>query len=167
MDKQQITMLEVLDKIVELELLVSDIYMVFSNLFKEDEALWWKLSLEEKGHASIARSGKEVFAPKDVFPKQLTDLPLEELEETFKEKKLLLEYIKENKSNLTRAETFEIGIKIERHDVEELYQKIMDKFPENKGEKIFQTLNKDCADHAKRLEDYVKENGIENVNISS
>lgn len=159
-------MFEILDKVAELELLVSDIYMRFSNIFREDAAIWWELCLEEKGHASIAKSGKEVFAPNDAFPKQITQLPIEELEEALKEKELLFKYIEEKGSDLTRSEAFEIALKIERHDVEKLYQMLMEKLPENKGEKVFQTLNKECADHAKKLEEYVKKEGIP-VNTSA
>jgi rubrerythrin len=160
MKENGITMLQVLDKVVEFEMLVSDIYMKFSNIFKEDKDIWWQLSLEEKGHGSIARSGKEVFAPNDVFPEQLTLLPVENLNEALNEKKLLLEYINENEKKLTRAEAFEIAIKIETNDVEKIFQTLMDKFPENKAESVFQTLNKDCADHAKRLKEYARKEGL-------
>ncbi|MEE8377166.1 MAG: hypothetical protein V3R45_02225 [Candidatus Aminicenantaceae bacterium] len=47
---------ELLETSIELELLVSDLYSLYNEIFPEDSDFWWDLSFEEKNHASLLES---------------------------------------------------------------------------------------------------------------
>ncbi len=55
--------LNILDEIAKLELKLMDLYTFFSNLFKDDKDVsssFFKLGLDEKGHAELAKYQKRV-----------------------------------------------------------------------------------------------------------
>jgi hypothetical protein len=62
---------EILDESIKLELQVSDLYMLFYNSFPEDEGFWWKLALEEKNHASLIRSIRDIFQSVSGLPESM------------------------------------------------------------------------------------------------
>ena len=71
-----------IEESINLELNVADLYLLFYKLFPEDADFWWELSLEEKNHGALIRSGKELFLPIKKFPHDLIEDRLQALVDT-------------------------------------------------------------------------------------
>ena len=70
-----------IDESIQLELLVSELYLVFHSSFPEDASFWWRLVEEERNHAALIKSAREYFAPVDRFPAGMVHNNLSELTE--------------------------------------------------------------------------------------
>ncbi len=149
---------EIIDASIELELTVADLYFLFYESFPEDSDFWWKMSLEEKSHAAILRSGKESFEPINIFPHELVYNSLSDLKNTIKS---IREKIKEIKNNpISREEAFELAIEIEQTAGEHHYQEFMTKTQNEPIIKLFQKLNGADKDHIQKLLNYMAEKGM-------
>lgn len=146
---------EVFNLLIDFESAISEIYMEFSRMFPNDKEFWWRIAMEEKNHAAIIQSGRDVFNSMGLFPVELTSLSVGYLKEALEEKKTLLSRVKEQPQNLTRKKAVAIAIKIEERDIENIFQELMKIHPELKSIKVFQTLNKETCDHAVRLLRYL------------
>jgi len=147
-----------LDESIKLELNISNLYMIFYENLPDDANFWWKMVLEEKNHASLLRSGKEIFAPMDKFPEELLSSSLQELSEANKFIQSLIERYREVPP--TREEAFNVALHLEQSAGEVHYQLFMEKIPDTQLMKTFQKLNNDDKDHAKRISSYMKTKGI-------
>ena len=56
--------IKILDESIKLELNIADLYLVFHEKIPEDSKFWWQLLLEEKNHATLLKTGKEVYLTK-------------------------------------------------------------------------------------------------------
>ncbi|MCF6248472.1 MAG: hypothetical protein L3J69_14090 [Desulfobacula sp.] len=149
----------IIDESIALELHVAALYCLFHELFIEDSNFWWEMVLEEKAHAALIRSGKEVYEPVDKFPYDLLAPVLKELNDTNDRLSFLIkEYEKVPPS---REEAFNMAFEIENSAGEIHYQKFMKKNTNLKIDKIFKQLNKDDIDHAKRIRSYMDNHGIQ------
>lgn len=147
---------QLFDKLAELELLVSDIYLAFSNLFPEDSDFWWRLSIEETGHASIIRSGQQSFAPRNLFPEEFSTFPMRTLDDSLASKREMLKGIEGRPASFSRRKAMEMAMRIEGGDLESLFQTLMQKTPgESKALFLFQRLNNESRDHAERVRAYM------------
>ena len=146
---------EVFNLLIDFESSISEVYMEFSRIFPDDKEFWWRIAMEEKNHASIIQSGRDVFNSMGLFPVELTSLSIDYLKLALAEKKALLSRIKEQHQNLTRKKAVAIAIKIEESDIENIFQELMKIHPDLKSIKVFQTLNKETCDHAVRLLRYL------------
>lgn len=148
-----------IEETINLELNVAEAYLLFYNLFPEDETFWWQLMLEEKNHAALIRSGKEHFEPGNNFPHDLLMKNLKELED---ENSKLESLIKKYKSNPpSREEVFNAALDFENSAAELHFQYFMDKDTDSKMDNIFKRLNQQDIDHAERISSYMKTNGIQ------
>jgi ferritin len=143
---------------INLELNVAELYLVFYNLFSEDAAFWWKMTVEEKNHAALLRSGKELYLPRNKFPPALVHGLLQDLINTNKELNSLIEEYEHNPPS--REEAFNIALSIENSAYELHFQKFMDKKPSSRMEEIFQQLNQDDKNHAEKISMYMKQHNI-------
>jgi len=45
-----------IEKAIQLELNVAELYIRFHKLFPSDASFWWKLAIEEKNHAALLKT---------------------------------------------------------------------------------------------------------------
>ena len=150
-------LLQLANEAMQLEYNISKLYMVFRDSHPEDAEFWWKLTLEESNHAALIKSGMDYFMPEGYFPDEIFP-SMEELQKTNRELVSLLEkYI----NHLPSRETaFNLALKIELSAAEIHFQNTMTKQTDSEVLKLFQRLNQDDKDHAKRIQAYMKEKGI-------
>jgi len=60
-----------IDEAIQLELNAAEIYLIFSEAILEDANFWATLAWEEKNHASVLRTGKDILMPMDQFPREI------------------------------------------------------------------------------------------------
>jgi len=147
-----------IEESINLELNVADLYLLFNKLFPEDADFWWELSLEEKNHGALLRSGKEVFLPRNKFPHDLIEDRLHVLVDINSEINSLIKKYEVNPPS--REKAFNVALNIENSAGELHFQRFMDKEANLKIDDIFKQLNKDDKNHAKRISSYMKRNGI-------
>jgi hypothetical protein len=143
---------------INLELNVAELYLVFYNLFPEDAAFWWKMTVEEEHHASLLRSGKELYLPRNKFPRDLVPSLLQDLIDKNRELSALIEEYERNPPS--REEAFNIALGIENSAYELHFQRFMDKEPSSRMEEIFQQLNRDDKNHVEKISAYMKHQNI-------
>ena len=155
MDEQ---LLRLTDESISLELLVSELYMLFHTIFPEDAKFWWRLVEEERNHAALIRSAREYFDPVERFPLKLISQNLPVLEEANRKVKELLERYSKNYPE--RAEAFNCALRLERTAGEVHFQNFLDDHDLTSTEKIFQKLNGDDGEHTDRILAYMKLKGL-------
>lgn len=142
------------EEAIRLEYNVSRLYMIFRDAHPEDAQFWWQLVIEEGNHAALIKSGLEYFMPLGIFPEGM--LPeMADLQEANAELESLLEQYEA--SPPSRETAFNIALKTEMSAGEIHFQRTMTKEADSKVLKMFQKLNEDDKDHAKRIRDYMKE----------
>jgi hypothetical protein len=150
--------ISLIDESINLELNVSDLYLLFHNIFPEDEEFWWKLVLEEKNHAALIQSGKDHFEPLKKFPLKLLHHNLRELKDTNSDLLSLINNFEETPPS--REEAFNIALKIESSAGELHFQNFMDGEAKSAVENIFKELNRGDKEHALRIHSYMEAHGI-------
>lgn len=73
--------IDILNESIKLELNVAELYMLFYEIFPEDSNFWWDLSLEEKNHASLLRSGLDFIKSSEMFPREFLAPAIDKLHE--------------------------------------------------------------------------------------
>ena len=146
------------EKLASIELLVSDIYLRFSELFLEDRDFWWRLSVEERGHASLIKSGMETFGPMNLFPAELLAIPEDEVDKSIATKEAFLKSLYAPGLNIDRHQALKLAAEMEAGDIEGCFQNLMDttKTKQSRVYKLFRLLNKDSAEHALRIQNYLE-----------
>ena len=142
---------------INLELNIGDLYQFFSAKFPADYDFWWKISIEEMNHAALIESINDVFwtdlLPFDSIEKQADDLRKINLIVRNK-----IEHFKLFPP--TRSEAFKYGFELENSAGESHFEIFMTSVPDSPVVKIFQKLNGEDKNHAMRIENYMKTNGI-------
>ena len=150
---------EIIEESIKLELNVSRLYDFFSVIFPEDADLWQLLSNEEKNHASLLKTSKDVLLSCVEFPDEVLAPTLVELNTTNDHIISLLKEFNDNPPS--RESALNSAISLEESAGEMHFQQGMDKRPTpNNFLKIFQDLNKYDMDHAKRIREYKNSLGI-------
>ena len=149
---------EILDESIQLELNVADLYMLFFEQFPVDSDFWWKLVIEEKNHAALLKSIRDIFMdvtgiPEDIFAESVEDVrkansAVGELTENYR------------KSRPTREEAFNAALSLEETAGELHFQGFMTGNAHDKISQVFKQLNGEDKDHARRLREYMDESGI-------
>ncbi|MCD6174727.1 MAG: hypothetical protein J7K65_03030 [Planctomycetes bacterium] len=150
-------LIKLAEEAMRLEYNVSKLYMIFRDAYPEDEQFWWQLVIEEGNHAALIKSGLDYFMPVGLFPDGMLPL-MEELQEANKELGSLLEKYTANPPS--RETAFNVALKTEMSAGEIHFQNTMTKSADSKVLAMFQKLNQDDKDHAKRIRAYMKENQI-------
>lgn len=149
----------IINESIQLELNVAELYTIFHGAFPEDADFWWKLLLEEKNHAALIRSIKEIFLPAGKFPEEMFSTSLEKLR---KSNTGLLGLINKFRHVApSREDAFSIALEVEQSAVEIHFQKFIDKKGKSNIEKIFEHLNRDDRDHVERLRSYMDAHQID------
>ncbi len=147
-----------IDESIRLELNVSELYTIFHGLFPEDAQFWWKLVMEENNHAALIRAAKDYFKPVDKFPHNLVHDGLQNLIDVNSNLLSLIKKMKEHAPS--REEAFNMAFALENSAGELHFQQFMEKESGETTENIFQKLNKDDKDHARRIRLYMEQHGI-------
>ena len=157
----RLIMKEHIDKLAEeamrLEYNVSKLYMIFRDAHPEDEQFWWQLVIEESNHAALIKSGVEYFIPVDAFPDGMFP-DMKDLQQANAQLKSLLEQYATNPPS--REAAFNIALKTEISAGEMHFQRAMTKKADSDLLRLFQKLNQDDKDHAKRIRAYMQEHQI-------
>lgn len=149
----------IIDESIQLELNVSELYRIFHAAFPEDADFWWKLCLEEENHAALIRSIKETFLPVGKFPEAIFCNSLENLKKHNTKLRSLIRKFRDNAPS--REDALNIALEVEQSAGELHYQEFIEKKEKSRIEQIFEELNRDDKDHAKRIRSYMDDNGIE------
>ncbi len=150
-------LIKLAEEAIRLEYNVSKLYMIFRDAYPEDEQFWWQLVIEEGNHAALIKSGLDYFMPAGVFPDGL--LPaMEDMQGANKELQFLLEEYTANPPS--RETAFNVALKTEMSAGEIHFQNTMTKSADSRVLAMFQKLNQDDKDHAKRIRAYMRENQI-------
>ncbi|MBN1412051.1 MAG: hypothetical protein JW969_14500 [Spirochaetales bacterium] len=151
--------LNLLDEAIRLEMSVSDLYFLYSEIFAEDKKFWWQLCIEEKNHASLLRSvmeTRDTLFSTNIFPEQMIYDNLDAMKTAIKEIK---EKIKQfGNTPPSRDGAFQYALKLEQSAGELHYQKFMTKKSDSRIVAIFQKLNDGDIDHAQRIHAQWKKN---------
>ncbi len=155
MDKE---LSRILDKTIQLELNVADLYLSFSRAFSEDKDFWLRLAVEEKNHAALLRTGKLESAEKRRFPAKALTTNFDALIKANKNIKALVK--KHKQKPPSRASAFEIAIKVEESTGEIDFSCFLAQETGSIALKLFGRVNSEDRDHARRLRNYMREKGI-------
>lgn len=144
---------------IRLELNASRLYQIFYNLFPVDSQFWWKMMIEEKGHAALLETGKDDFFPMGKFPVSILAESLSEVEEANSSiEKLIEEFEKKPPS---REEAFKAAHDLENAAGEVHFQRFVDGKSPTKMESVFQKLIREDKNHELKLEEYMRKNNIQ------
>lgn len=143
---------------IEMELIVGDVYQLFSVKFPQDYDFWWKISIEEMNHAALIESINDIFWNESILPLYSIEKQAEDLRKMIFSVKARIEQFKLVMP--TRLEAFKYGFELENSIGEFHYEFFMTEEPNSSVTKIFQKLNGDDVNHAKRIGNYMKDNGI-------
>jgi len=143
-----------IDEAIQLELNAAEIYTIFSEAIPEDANFWATLAWEEKNHAAVLKTGKDVLMPIDQFPAEMLPNVIQVLVDTNKWLDSLKEEFIECKPD--RKTAFSIAINIESSAGELHFQRVMEV---SSGSHIIKILQELCADdihHLNRIREYMK-----------
>ena len=149
---------QIVDEATTLELNVAQLYLYFHHKFPDDSAFWWQLALEEKNHAALLRSGWEHLIKAGKFPSEIVPAALNPLAAVNKRMEIILAEIKERTPS--REEAFRLAIQLEESAGEIHFETFIKMPPKTTDGQMFQILNQDDKDHARRLRAYAKAKGI-------
>jgi len=141
-----------LNEAIELELNVSDLYLLFYTLFPEDSDFWRALVIEEKNHASLLKNLKQVYHIAHEFPPEILPEKYEDLQAANKDITSTMDLMKNNPS---RKKAFEYAISIELSAGEAHFQLFVENTDISEKFEIFKQLNMDDKNHATRIEKYM------------
>lgn len=140
---------ELLEESIRLEHNVAALYLFFSTIFPVDKSFWWQMGMEEKNHAALLRSGMDDFLDAGIFPEGLLCHNLEELR---KANEMIAGRLREYmECHPARDEAFRFALELEESAGEAHFQLVMEDTPGNMAEKLFQQLNEEDRDHARRI----------------
>lgn len=139
---------QMFEALIETELYISELYLLYSDIFPEDRDFWWNLAVEEKNHAALMKSAVSFFK-KGLFPDEILPDELEMIKSisagiTTQTQKFRL-------THPSKDAAYHFAIKIEESGGEFYYQELMNKTSENKIIRIFQRLGEANKNHAERI----------------
>jgi hypothetical protein len=141
---------------VEIEIALSKLYRMFSEIHREDAQFWWKLAMEEGNHAAVLRTGEKL--PASMFPEELLAGSKEKLSEVRRKVEERLAEWEEQPAS--RAAAFRQALEFESGAGELHYQLYMKSGIPEELAGIYRELNAGDLDHARRIERYMAEQGI-------
>jgi hypothetical protein len=147
-----------LEESVALELNIGDLYQLFSVKFPVDHEFWWKISIEEMNHAAIIESINDLFLNESILPPEFIEKQTEDLRGM---NLYLLDKIEQFKIDPpSRLSALKFASELENSIGESHFEIFMTAKPNSTLVKVLQKLNGDDINHAKRVESYIRENGI-------
>lgn len=152
------TVATLLDESIQLELNLAKLYTLFNDHFPEDEEFWWQLSMEERSHAALLQQEKKQPQPLQFFPENLLAKDLDALKAN---NAFITEQTGRFSANpCSREEALNLAMKIEMSAGEAHFQEFMESETGSLTADIFKQLASEDQNHARRIRDYMKQNGI-------
>ncbi len=151
-------LMQIIDESIKLELNVAELYKLFASRFPEDLTFWRELAGEEEHHANLIDNGKKVLLSWAEFPAEILSPSPDELIEVNNRIRDLIHNFQSDPPS--RKEAFDLAISLEESAGELHYQRAMTQTSDSEYVKLWQDLNADDKDHAKRLRAYMESNGI-------
>jgi len=146
------------DEAILLEVNVAHLYDLFRWNFPEDASFWARLSIEERNHAALLEAGRDNFKPLDSFP---DDLLAGSIKDLLKVNRGICDLMAHyDKIPPSKEEALNVALTIEKSAGELHFQEFMAKKGGDCLDQIFQKLNMDDKDHAKRILAYMRANDI-------
>ena len=71
-----------IEEAIQLELNAADLYSLFSEVIPEDADFWAGLSWEERNHASLLKTARDVLLPAEKFPGEILPSFIQSLVDT-------------------------------------------------------------------------------------
>lgn len=140
-----------INEAIKLEINMYKLYTLFQEIFPEDSVFWKGLASEERNHIVILRKIKPFLPYDQEFSDEFFSENINTMIQTNNKVNSLLNEFKQNPD---RNIAFEKAIEIENSASELHYQNMMNKETNSKLAKIFNRLNVDDNDHAKRIKSY-------------
>lgn len=148
MGNDNITLSALLELSIDLELAVSDLYLLYSEHYHDDRDFWWRLALEEKNHAAVLKSGR-LFLQVDKLPQGSVSDNYAQLENVLGVLRERIERFKTSAPSMSDA--YHYAHALECSAAEAHYQSFMGREPRNSTERAFQTLGREDRNHAQRI----------------
>jgi hypothetical protein len=149
----------IIDESIKLEQNVAALYNIFSVIFPEDSDFWRDLALEERNHASLIKEGKKSFLLRGEFPHELLAPKIEMLIRTNNKLASMLKAY--SKKPPSRKRAFNVALEMENSAGEVHFQQAMENPSNSEIMAIFQHLNRDDRDHARRIRNYADYKGVQ------
>lgn len=158
------TLATLLDESIQLELNLARLYDQFNVHFSEDEDFWWQLSMEERSHAALLQQEKKQPQPLAFFPENLLakDLMALQANNAF----ILEQAGRFASAPCSREEAFNLALKIEMSAGEAHFQEFMESETGSLTADIFKQLASEDQNHARRIREYMQEQGIATQRLS-
>lgn len=145
---------ELIDYAVKVEKLVSDMYLLFSELFEINRDFWWKMGQEEMNHASIIESAK-IFLRANILPYDALFDDLDSMKNTISQLETQLAKWHENTPD--ENECVKFALELEKSGQEFYFDSIVHHHKaNNKIHEIFQKLSKDEESHIVKMNNLLK-----------
>jgi len=146
-----------IEKAIQLELNVAELYIHFYRLFPSDATFWWELAIEEKNHAALLKTLQQMNNAYVEIPDEIYPAGKEALEESNQK---ISAAIREFDKNPDRTRAFHAACEIENSAGEIHYDSFAKSISNSQVATIFKKLNGDDIDHAARIKNYMSEVGI-------
>ena len=146
-----------IEKAIQLELNVAELYIHFYRLFPSDAAFWWELAIEEKNHAALLKTLQQMKNAYVDIPDEFYPAGKEALEESNKK---ISSAIREFDKNPDRTRAFHTAYEIENSAGEIHYESFAKSISSSQVATIFKKLNGGDINHAARIRNYMSEVGI-------
>lgn len=145
-----------LDEAIRHELTVSALYFQFCQAYPEDSDFWWKLSVEEQGHAGLLKAGRTLFGV--AFGREVLPARTEEIAESNRKLEELLEQIEHQPPS--REDAFRIALRIETSTDALIYEHALQPEEDSVGSEIPQRIARDDLFHEERIRRHMRAQGI-------
>ncbi len=147
-----------LDESIRLELNLAKLYTLFNDHFEADEEFWWQLSMEERNHAALLQQEKKLPQPLAFFPENLLAKDIDALKAS--NESIIGEISRFEQAPYSRAEALNTALRYEMSAGEAHFQEFMESETGSLTADLFKQLASNDQDHARRLREYMKQNGI-------
>ena len=145
-----------LDEAIRHEHTVAMLYYEFFQAFPDDADLWWKLSVEENGHAGLLEAGRKVFGSE--YGEEILPARVEYLIEANLMLEKPLEQMKEQP--LSREAAFRTALEIETTTDGMIFENALQPAEDSDASAISERIRRDDLRHASMIRSYMKEHGI-------
>ncbi|MEN8202094.1 MAG: rubrerythrin family protein [Bacteroidota bacterium] len=145
-----------IEKAIQLELSLAELYLQFHMLFPSDASFWWKLTIEEKNHAALLKTLQEMNDSHVDMPVEFYPEGSEALDESTRR---ISKAIQDFKKNPDRKLAFRTAYDFENSAGEIHYDSFAKLASSSPLATIFKKLNGSDINHAQRIMEYM--NGLD------
>ena len=146
-----------IQKAIQLELNVAELYIHFYRLFPSDATFWWELAIEEKNHAALLKTLQQMKDASVYIPDEFYPAGKEALEEANQK---ITTAILDFDKNPDRTRAFHTAYEIENSAWEIHYDSFAKSISSSQVATIFKKLNGEDINHAQRIRDYMNQLGL-------